>query len=425
LARTIVRFKQVSQARIHLVIPKRSLYWEKEKQPTASVWLKLRGGAGLERGQVRAVVHLVAGAVEGLSPENITVVDSLGETLTESEQSPSAGLTQSQLTLRRETEKMYEDKIVSLLQPIVGQNKVRARVSVSMDFKEVELEEENYDPTEQVLRSEQELNEESGKPNEVGGVPGTRSNLGQEQAAPTTTKENNYIKRTQRTRNYEVGKTIRKTTEHPGEIKRVSAAVILDDKAVIKEEGGERNYEYEPLSAVEIAKCRELVEKAIGFSKDRGDMVVVENLSFDRQAVEEEQFAAAQDQREAFWSRALGAVRTPLLIICLILVFVLVIRPLMKGVVVRGEALAPATALAAVGRGNAGLEGLPGSEMESEMALEGKTVEEIEAEMLAGETHSERTSKRNILVKRINQIIQREPDTALQLLRALMQSQKQ
>jgi len=424
LARTIVRFKQVSQARVHLVIPKRSLYWEKEKEPTASVWLKLRGGAGLDREQVSAVVHLVAGAVEGLSPKNITIVDSLGEILTNSDRVPSAGLTRSQLALRRETEKMYERKIVSLLQPIVGQDKVRAKVSVSMDFREVKLEEENYDPTEQVLRSEQELNEESGKPNEVGGVPGTRSNVGQEPAAPKPKKEGSYIKRTQRTRNYEVGKTVRKTIEHPGEIKRVSAAVILDDKVVVKDKDGKRSYEYEPLPAVEIAKCTELVKKAIGFSKDRGDTVVVENLSFDRQAAEEEQLAAAQDQREAFWAKVVGAVRVPLLVIALILIFVLVIRPLMKGLVVRGETLAPAPALAAIGgdaRAGAGAESLPGSEVEPEMSLEGKTVEQLEAELLAGEPRRGRASKRDVLLKRINHIIQREPDTALQLLRTLMQ----
>jgi len=424
LARTIVRFREVSQARIHLVIPKRSLYWEKQEDPTASVWLKLRGGAGLDRGQVKAVVHLVSGAVEGLSPGNITVVDSLGHILTEPEQSLASGLTQAQLTLRRDAEKGFESKIVSLLAPIVGQDKVRAKVSVTMNFKEVKQEQESYDPTEQVLRSEQDLTEESGIPNPVGGVPGTRSNLGEGQVSTTSKETDNYFKRVQRTRNYELGRTVRTTIEHPGEITRVSAAVILDDKTVISEEGDERKYEYDALPAAVMAKCTEIVQKAIGFSKDRGDTVVVENLSFDRQMAEEERLAAAESKRGALWSKVLVAVRTPLIIISLMLVFVLIIKPLMKGLVVREEpVLAPAAALA-IAAGETGAEAFPAGQGGPEMALEGKTIEEIEAEILAGAPPTERVSKRDVLIKRITQIVDSDTDNAIQMLRTWLTSRK-
>ncbi len=424
LSRTIVRFREVSQARVHLVIPKRTLYWEKQEEPTASVWLKLRGGAGLDRGQVKAVVHLVSGAVEGLSTDNITVVDSLGHILTEPEQPQSSGLTHAQLTLRREAEEGFESKVVSLLSPIVGQNKVRAKVSVTMDFKEVKQEQESYDPTEQVLRSEQDLSEESGLPNAVGGVPGTQSNLGEDRAGTAGNEGNNYLKRVQRTRNYEVGKTVRTTIEHPGEITRVSAAVILDDKAVVSEEDGELKYEYEPLPAAVVAKCTEIVKKAIGFSKDRGDTVVVENLSFDRQEAGEERLAMADNERGALWSKVLGAVRTPLIIISLMLVFVLIIKPLMKGLVVREERLlAPQAALAGVA-GGAGAEALPGGQERPEMVLRGKTIEEIEAEILAGAPPSERVSKRDVLVKRVSQIIESDTENSILLLRTWLTTSK-
>lgn len=425
LARTIVRFREVTQARIHLVIPKRSLYWEKQEEPTASVWLKLRGGAGLDRGQVKAVVHLVSGAVEGLSPGNITVVDSLGHILTEPEQPHASGLTQAQLTLRREAEKGFESKITSLLSPIVGQDKVRAKVSVTMDFKEVKQEEESYDPAEQVLRSEQDLAEESGIPNAVGGVPGTQSNLSEGQSASDgASKEgNNHFKRVQRTRNYELGRTVRTTVEHPGEITRVSAAVILDDKTIITEEDGERKYEYEALPANVVAKCTGIVEKAIGFSKDRGDTVVVENLSFDRQVAEEERLAAAESERGLFWSKVLGAIRTPLIIISLMLVFVLIIRPLMKGLVVRDErVLEPVAALAGIS--GEGAEALPEGQEAPDMALEGKTIEEIEAEILSGASPTERVSKRDVLIKRITQIIDSDTDSAIQMLRTWISGAK-
>ena len=431
LGRTIVRFKEVSQARVHLVIPKRSLYWEKQEEPTASVWLKLRGGAGLDHGQVMAVVQLVSGAVEGLSPGNITVVDAMGHILTEPDQPESSGLTQAQLALRADAEKSFESKIVSLLAPIVGQDKVRAKVSVTMDFKEVKQEEESYDPTEQVLRSEQDLSEESGMPNAAGGVPGTMSNLGEDPTGAAGKENSNHFKRVQRTRNYELGKTVRTTIERPGLITRVSAAVILDDKIVINEAGGERKLEYEPLPAAVVAKCTDIVQKAIGFSKDRGDTVVVENLSFDRQAAEEERLAAAEGQRGALWSNVLGAVQTPLVIISLLLVFVLIIKPLIKGLVVRQEqALAPATAPAGVGGEGgwdvrSGSAALPGGQAKShislsDMSLEGKTIEEIEAELLAGAPPSGRVSKRDVLVKRIARIIESDTENSIQLLRTWM-----
>ena len=424
LSRTIVRFREVSQARVHLVIPKRSLYWEKQEEPTASVWLKLKGGAGLDRGQVKAVVHLVCGAVQGLSSDNITVVDSLGHILTEPEQPHSSGLTQAQMTLRREAEKGFESKIVSLLSPIIGDNKVRAKVSVTMDFKEVKQEQESFDPTEQVLRSEQDLTEESGVPNAAGGVPGTRSNLGEDQADAANKEDNNHFKRIQRTRNYEVGRMVRTTIEHPGMITRISAAVILDDKMTVIEEDGERKFEYEPLPAAMVATCDEIVKKAIGFSKDRGDTVVVENLSFDRRGAEEEQLAAAESERGVLLSNVLAAARTPLIILSLVLVFILVIRPLIKGLVVRQEqVLTPAAAVAAIA-GNVGAEGLPAGEEGPEMSFEGKTIEEIEAEILGGAQPSDRISKRDVLVKRIAQIIESDTENSMRMLRTWMTNTK-
>ncbi|MBN1593358.1 MAG: flagellar M-ring protein FliF [Candidatus Coatesbacteria bacterium] len=421
LARTIVRFREVAQARVHLVIPKRSLYWEKQEDPTASVWLRLKGGAGLDRGQVRAVVHLVSGAVQGLSASNITVVDSLGHILTEPEQPQATGLTQAQMQLRKEAEKGFESKIVSLLSPIIGANKVKAKVSITMDFVESKQEQESFDPTEQVLRSEQDLSEESGTPKQVGGVPGTQSNLGEGQAGAADGKEDNYFKRVQRTRNFEIGRTLRTTIEHPGDITRISAAVILDDKAVITEENGERKVEYEPLPAAVVAKCDEIVKKAIGFSKDRGDTVVVENLSFDRHGEEEERLAAEESERGLFWSNVMAATRTPLIIISLMLVFILVIRPLVKGLVVRNQpALVPAAAAANIA-GEAGAEGLPvGQEEGAGLSLEGKTVEEIEAEILAGTVPMDRVSKRDILSKRISQIIDSDMENAIRMLRTWM-----
>lgn len=419
LARTIVRFNEVAQSRVHLVIPRRSLYWEKEESPTASVWVKLRGSSGLERHQVKAIVQLVAGAVEGLTPSNVTVVDSLGQILTEEAMDPATGLTQAQLATRREAEKSFESKIVSLLQPVVGEGKVRARVSVTMNFDEVSQQQESYDPTEQVLRSEQDLNEESGNVERQGGVPGTQSNLGTAESG--STNEQNYLKRAQRTRNYEIGKTVRTVVEHPGEITRISAAVIVDDKTITKETDGGVEYEHEPRSTTEISKCTDIVMKAIGYQKDRGDSVVVENLSFDRSQSEEQRIAMAEGRREELWTKVLNASRTPLIVLSLLLVFMFVIKPLMKGIIVRSEpVLSTAAALSAGVGATESLEAVDGSSD----ALEGKTIEELEAELLHEGAPGERISKRDVLARRINQIAESDIDNVVQLVRTWMDDRR-
>ncbi|MCD6326244.1 flagellar M-ring protein FliF [bacterium] len=419
LAGTIIRFGQIAQARVHLVIPKRSLYWEASKEPTASVWVKLKRTNGLGNEQVRAIVHLVSGAVEGLAPKNISIVDSQGEILTSNEEDSSTiGLTQAQLKARGDAEKGFEDKITSLLLPIVGQGSVKARVSVSMDFNEVSQQEETYDPASRVLRSEESLQEETTKPDSEGGVPGTQSNINTTANQSTQSAKNESFKRNQQTRNYEVGKTIRTVVGHPGEITRISAAVILDDKLVANEEGEETTYEHQALSAAEIAKCSEIVKKAIGFSEDRGDTVVVENLSFDRSLAEEEKLASAHFKTDALWSKILNAARAPLIIVSLMLVFVFVIRPLIKGVLIREEAagMAPAAAMALAG-GEASGVALAGPSEGDMAALEGKTVEEIEAEILGETEPTQHVSKREILIKRINRIVESDAEGAVQLLR--------
>jgi len=418
LARTIVRFQEVSQARVHLVIPKPSLYWEKEKKPTASVWVKLRNGASLQRGQVRAIVHLVAGAVEGLKPQNITVVDSYGEILTDTQDQLPGGFSYAQLKVRREVEKSLENKIVSLLEPLVGPGHVRARVSVNMDFQEVKQQEEDYDPTGKVIRSEQEVLEESSQAPSTGGIPGTKSNLGQAKAQTVNTGTG-YRKKQQVTKNYEVSKTVRTVIERPGKIKRISAAVVIDDKVVKKEEAGEVKYEHTPRSAAEVAKCSEIVKKAIGYDKDRGDTVIVENLSFDRSMAEESQTEAAAGQRQVFWSKIINALRTPLVAISIVLVFVLVIKPLMKTIIVREEQMGLAPALAAAG---APSEALPGAQHGAE-AIEAKTVEQLEAEMLS-EKGGEQGDKRQLLIRRITEILDRDRDKAMQLIKTLINERR-
>lgn len=419
LAGTIVRFKEVNQSRVHLVIPKRTLYWEQEKKPTASVWVKLRRGADLGREHVKAIAHLVAGAVEGLTPKNVTVVDSAGEILTYGEENPTTQLTADQLKARSQAEKSFENKIVSLLQPIVGDGKVRARVSVLLDFKEVSRQEELYEPTDKVIRSEQELQEESLNPNAEGGIPGTKSNIpgSETEAADEAGTPQKYFKRTQRTRNYEVGKTVRTVLERPGNITRVSAAVILDDKMSVQEGEEGPEYEYQPRTEEEIAKCTDVVKKAIGFSEDRGDTVVVQNMSFDHTQVEQERLAAVVQRRDAMWSRLLEAIRTPLIILSAILVFIFVIRPLMKGVIIREDAMAlkPAPAMAGIAGAEAAAE-LGAGEVEPG-AIEGKTIDEIESEMFGDLAPSERITKREVLIKRINGLVDSDLDGVVALVR--------
>lgn len=273
LQRTIKQLQEVDQVRVHIAIPEKTIFTEKEDHPTASVVLKLKPGRSLSKEQVSSIIHLVSSSVEGLSPQYVTVVDQYGNLLS-APKDPAQLVDATQIEYKRNIEKTYEKNIQSMLENIVGKGKAIVRVSADIDFSKVEKLEEKFDPDTIAIRQEQRMQEKTMGP-QTGGIPGVLSNQ-PGQAAQTTTQSVQSQKQ-QENINYEVSKTISKILQSTGQIKKLSVAVLVD--GTYKEEKGKKVYV--PRSEEEVKKYQELVQAAIGYNKERGDYVIVESMPFE------------------------------------------------------------------------------------------------------------------------------------------------
>lgn len=273
LSRTIKQIQEVDQVRVHIAIPEKSIFAEKEDHPTASVVLKLKPGRTLNKEQIASVVHLVSSSVEGLSPQYVTVVDQYGNLLS----APKDGtqlVHAEQIEYKKNIEKTYEKNIQTMLENIVGRGKAVVRVSTEIDFSKIEKLEEKYDPDTIAIRNEQRTQEKTMSP-QTGGIPGVLSNQpGQTQ---TGTSQSVQSQRQQENISYEVSKSINKILQASGQIKKISVAVLVD--GTYKEEKGKKVYI--PRSEEEIKKYQELVQAAIGYNKERGDLIIVESMPFE------------------------------------------------------------------------------------------------------------------------------------------------
>ncbi len=263
LERTIESLKEVEWARVHIAMPKESIFISKEKEPSASVVIKLRPNSLLTEDQIKGIVYLVASAVPRLSPKRVVVVDSEGNILAGAKKEEF--LTGNQIRLKNQIEQDLEDKIVKLLEKVTGKGKVIAKVSVDMDFSKVEETVESYDPYNVAVRSEQIIQKQSTGTQIIPmGVPGVLSNLPDTNISTQTKFPKSSQKETNRIVNYEIGKTVKSIKEPVGRILRISAAVLVDGK-------------YSP---ADIGKLKSLVQRAIGYSKQRGDQVELISMPF-------------------------------------------------------------------------------------------------------------------------------------------------
>ena len=284
LARTISTMRNVKSARVHLAIPKNSVFVRKRDNPSASVALNLYGGRTIEQGQVNAIIHMVASSVSNLSTEKVTVVDQSGRLLSSGDMSSNVAMTAKQYDYSRQVEKDYQQRIERLLEPIIGVGKVRATVNANIDFTQQESTEELFNNAGQAVRSEQ-TSESSRFSRETGGVPGALANQppqggqlvegagevgGVEQQANPLNRSRNTV------RNYEVDRTIRHSRQSSGAVQRLTVAVLVDDRVVIEDGESIRT----PLSAEEIARIATLVQQTVGYDEARGDQVNVINASF-------------------------------------------------------------------------------------------------------------------------------------------------
>jgi flagellar M-ring protein FliF len=266
----------VEQARVHLVIPQKSVFLEEQRKPSASVVLKLRSGAQLTKPQIQGIIHLVASSVEGLQPAQVTIVDTDGRMLAGGENQEGFGqLSTTQLEFQQGLEREFERKIQSLLERAVGPQKAMVRVSASLDFQRVQSTHEVFDPSSQVVRSEQRGTEKTtGSSANPSGPPGIASNVpGAQLASPPNANASSETQKQNETVNYEMSKSVKHVVEPVGTIKRLSAAVLID--------GTYQEGAFVPRSEDEMKRYQMLVKTAMGFDGERGDQVEVINVPFD------------------------------------------------------------------------------------------------------------------------------------------------
>lgn len=327
LRRTIVQLDEVEAARIHLVLPEKSIFVTKKAPPTASVAVKLRPGADLNQSQVRGVVALVAGSVEGLTPENVHLIDMRGRLLNrDGYQDPVSGLALTHQEIKRNYERELELRLQNMLQRIVGPDRVVVMVSADLDFSQQQSVSTVPYGEAQVV-SEQTVREESEGSGAGGGVPGTDANLpatyplaGRPADAGAPTQSESFV-REERTANYQVGTLQQTVIQPPGEVRRLSTSVVVDGD----------------LSAARAEQIQGVVTAALGFNPERGDQILVAPMAFDNTYQEQleadlrqaEALAAERERRQLIYYAALagGAL---LLLLLLIIAGVVVGRRLQR-----------------------------------------------------------------------------------------------
>jgi flagellar M-ring protein FliF len=285
LARTIVKLQGVQNARVHLALPRASAFIRDRRKATASVMLQLFQGRRLESGQVQAIVHLVASSVPDLEAGDVTVVDQNGTLLSAQDGADPLALSGKQREYTRAVEKDYARRIEELLSPMLGAGRVRAGVTADLDFTIVEQTREDFDPSQQVVRSEQTATDQRMAGDVAMGVPGALSNQPPQtsplppaaQQQPATTPPQPVSTSQRATRNFEIDRTLSHVKQPTGTVRRLSVAVVLDDRLVPGEDG---KATAQALTADEISRYTELVKDAIGFDEQRGDRVQVVNASF-------------------------------------------------------------------------------------------------------------------------------------------------
>jgi flagellar M-ring protein FliF len=290
LARSINSISAVESARVHLALPKPSLFVRDQKKPSASVVLSLHRGRSIDEGQVSAIVHLISSSVPELSDKSITVVDQTGKLLSAAN-SGTRGLDVSQLKYAQEIEQGYIRRIEAILQPLMGTANVHAQVAAEIDFSVVENTDEKYRPNQTpgsaAIRSQQSSDSIQTGANPPGGVPGALSNqppvspvapialpaataAQPAMAAPGSTRKDGTI-------NYELDRSIRHVQQGAGGIKRLSVAVVVNYRGSVDAQGKRAA---KALTATELEQVNNLVKEAMGFSAERGDSLNVVNSAF-------------------------------------------------------------------------------------------------------------------------------------------------
>ncbi|MBU0902455.1 MAG: flagellar M-ring protein FliF [Gammaproteobacteria bacterium] len=321
LARTVASLNNIKAARVHLAIPKSSVFVRDERKPSASVLVELYSGRGLEPSQVMAIVNLVASSVPEMNKAQVTVVDQKGNLLSDIQEMSELTMAGKQFDYSRRMESLFTQRVHNILQPVLGSGRYKAEVSADVDFSAVESTSEMFNPDQPALRSEQQVNEQRTSSLPPQGVPGALSNQPPGPAAapqqagagaaavagaiapgqPLLDANGAQIidpatglamlapypadKREQSTRNFELDRSISYTKQQQGRLRRLSVAVVVDDQA--KPDAATGEVTRVPWSSDDLARFTRLVQDSVGFDASRGDSVSVINTPFSAELGEE------------------------------------------------------------------------------------------------------------------------------------------
>lgn len=411
LARTIRSLDGVGAARVHLVLPRREVFARENREPSASVVLKLRGSSRIDKSQVAAIQNLVAAAVPDLKTSRIAIVDDKGTLLTRVEQA-GPGSAGSLAEAKLELEDRHKRNIEALLERTLGPGKVRAEVSAEIDYDRTVTSQEMFDPEQQVIRSTQTVTEQSSSADGASQAVSVQTNLPEARAQDSPGGGSNATSsRTEETTNYEISRTTRTQTREAGIVRRLSVAVLVDGNYTQNQDGTRT---YQPRGADELQSLATLVRSAVGFDAKRGDAVEIVNLQFPSAG-------AAEPLPEEFALLGLGKAdlmriaETGILGIVALLILLLVVRPVLNRFMTPAAPQMPAGAPQlppGQAQGQLALPpGTPGAEQEAAPVSEVEKM--IDIARIEGQVKASS-------VKRIGEIVQRHPEEAVSIVRTWM-----
>jgi flagellar M-ring protein FliF len=420
LERSIMALTEIERARVHISLPKDSVFLESKQEAKASVVVSLRAGARLSAQNGAAITYLVASAVDRLSPDAVSVIDTRGNLLIRPRKaSADTGSDQPEVDLeyRQKMERDLVLKISSTLEPLLGAEKFRAGASVDVDFSSAEQSEENYDPSRSVMVTAQKTEDVSGVTLQAG-IPGTATNL----PRPPARQPGSGGGTTRSTENisYQTSRTVRRTRLPQGAVKRMSLAVLLDQNVRWEGKGAKIKKVIEPPSPEKIKTIRDLVAAATGFSETRGDQLTVETLPFESTLGAEPPSdlplvaAPPSSPLPAWLQKYIKDMSAGMLAAIAIGALVILIAPfVLLGMRRRKSTAVQATTNATLSEG-----GEAGSSFEGQLASRAASQERLDAEaLLAMKLPAAGTKKSEILSKHLKKGVKDDPAVSAQLLR--------
>jgi flagellar M-ring protein FliF len=430
LARTISTIGDVSSARVHIAMPRPSIFAGQDQAAKASVVLKLKSNRPLGAATITAISGLVAASVEGLRPDSVVIMDTFGRPLARAPEGSDEASGGVQLERQQRIEHDLSTRVVALLEPIVGAERVRVNISAKINADSQEETEERWDPS-PVMRSRQATNQAGATLNAAGGVAGARANMPPDpkpadpkSAAQTALASTAPVPpgpvpmpatNSSEITNYEVGRLTRHRIQPHGQVARLSVAVLLDDDRVQgKDAKGKATRVAKPRNPEELQKIHDIVAAAVGLDADRGDSLTVENIAFEEPPADE------APALEPWWKRQAPQIQTPQLfdagrIVSVLLIATLVVFGVLRPMMKRTLGAVPSQALAVAAAGPAGVK-MPKTVAEMET--------EIEAELLIEEGGSLTSKRLPVLTKRVAKLTKDEPENAARLVRTWLSEEE-